>query len=358
MAVLIEAISVVVRREAVEARFAGGMPALLRTIPNQTACGDADLIRVGFMDTSDADAYVDALQAGGLMYRRDDTTVDLAVVIQRKGPTRASPWLEYADIETDGKKLSVCWLAGTGEQSKRIAVPEGWTYERSLSKDGPGFMSASLKGDRLKFLRREDGVDVYLDLQTNTELYAGRPQIAGETPSALQTQISAAFHEALAIEAKGALPRRPRFWQKPDARYQKLNDELLPVMGQIVKGPGREMAFAHFTLGVILRLLDRRPEAVRALSKARELAPDTVGILRDLVRCLGELGKPREALPYAREAAALAPTDAAELGNLAACLMQCGQVDEARSVIDRALEFEPDDAINQGIRNRLGRSRV
>jgi len=214
-------------------------------------------------------------------------------------------------------------------------------------------MSSSLIGDRLKFVRWENGVEVYLDLQTNKELYAGRPQISGDTPEALRTQVSAIFREALTIEAKGKVPPPSRFWQKPDPRYQRLNDELLPAMERIANGPGSKLASAHFTLGAILRILNRRQEAVQAFLKARDLQPGVIGFLRDLVRCLGELGKPREALPYAREAVQLAPMDAAALGNLAACLMQCGKVGEALTVIDRALEFEPGDAINQAIRSRL-----
>src|SRR5262245_13398295 len=138
MAVLIEAISVVVRRDAVEARFSGAMAGFLRTIPNRTFCNDQDLFRVGFMNFSDADAYVASLEAGGLTYRRNDATVDIAMVLQKKGPMTASPWLEYRDIESDVMKLSICWLAG-GEP-KGLAVPQGWTYEGSLSKDGPGFI--------------------------------------------------------------------------------------------------------------------------------------------------------------------------------------------------------------------------
>jgi len=116
MAVLVEAISVIVRREAVEARFVGGIPEFLRAVPNRTACNDNDLIRVGFMDTSDADAYVTSLVAAGLVFRRDDTTMDIAVVIQKKGPTLASPWLEYQDVETNGKKLGSAGSRGRSRE--------------------------------------------------------------------------------------------------------------------------------------------------------------------------------------------------------------------------------------------------
>lgn len=81
MAVLVEAFSVIVRRDAVNTRFAGGMSAFLETFPNQSACHDADLFRVGFMDSADARAYVESLEASGLNFHRNAVTIDLATVL-------------------------------------------------------------------------------------------------------------------------------------------------------------------------------------------------------------------------------------------------------------------------------------
>ena len=38
MAVLVEALSVIVRRDAIESRFSGGWPKFLSSIPNSTLC--------------------------------------------------------------------------------------------------------------------------------------------------------------------------------------------------------------------------------------------------------------------------------------------------------------------------------
>jgi len=46
MAVLVEAISVIVRRPAIDERFNGGWPAFLEAIPHQMGCHDNDLTRV------------------------------------------------------------------------------------------------------------------------------------------------------------------------------------------------------------------------------------------------------------------------------------------------------------------------
>lgn len=53
MAVLVEAISVIIRRNAIVERFVGGWDAFQQTIPNGTFCKDDDLVRVGFMTPND-----------------------------------------------------------------------------------------------------------------------------------------------------------------------------------------------------------------------------------------------------------------------------------------------------------------
>src|SRR6266404_6609987 len=109
--VLVEALSVVIRREAVEDRFPGGWQGFLRQIPNRTLCCDRDLARVGFMNPADVGAYVSTLEAGGLVFQKDDQAVDFVVVDQFRGPTLPASWLKYGRIETGGMKINACWLA-------------------------------------------------------------------------------------------------------------------------------------------------------------------------------------------------------------------------------------------------------
>lgn len=69
MAVLVEAISVIVRRDAINQRFAGGWEAFVECVPNATLCYDADLARVGFMARADAQAFIHRLEVRGLRGR-------------------------------------------------------------------------------------------------------------------------------------------------------------------------------------------------------------------------------------------------------------------------------------------------
>jgi hypothetical protein len=53
MAVLIEAISVVIRADTLLKKFPGGWGAFKLIVPNQTLCADNEIVRVGFMAPQD-----------------------------------------------------------------------------------------------------------------------------------------------------------------------------------------------------------------------------------------------------------------------------------------------------------------
>ena len=58
MAVLVEALSVIVRRDAIVRKYRGGWQEFLQHVPNNTFCTDDELARVGFMHPKDVEAYV------------------------------------------------------------------------------------------------------------------------------------------------------------------------------------------------------------------------------------------------------------------------------------------------------------
>ncbi len=186
MAVLVEAISVIVRRDAINARFSGGWHQFLSIVPNSTLCFDEDLARVGFMSPPDIEAFVRHLEKGGLTFVRDGQAVDIAVVDQMRGPTMPAEWLEFARLSfgVTENKVAACWLfegprlaVGIHMSAKEmtLATPDGWTYEDSLSANFK-FVENEEMQEKLKFLRHEDGTDVYVDRSTGKEVYIGRPQ--------------------------------------------------------------------------------------------------------------------------------------------------------------------------------------
>ena len=66
MAVLIEAISVVVRADELLKKFPGGWDAFKAIVPNQTLCADNEIVRVGFMVPQDVESFIKRLQRVGL----------------------------------------------------------------------------------------------------------------------------------------------------------------------------------------------------------------------------------------------------------------------------------------------------
>lgn len=170
MSVLVEAISIVVDRDAIDARFPGGWDAFVQFVPNPTLCADPFLARVGFMHVDDVRHFVEALEARGLRHLRNGRAIDLVVVDQQRGPTTGCDWVEFGKLEG-----AVCVSAcrRRGEPDLPMACPEGWTYEGSLSQTF-GFTPLETVDDSLAFLRHDDGVDVYLDRRTGKEVYIAR----------------------------------------------------------------------------------------------------------------------------------------------------------------------------------------
>src|SRR5260370_3074825 len=93
MAVLVEAISVVVRRDAIDRAFDGGWRAFVSRLPNATLCTDDQLARVGFMDPKAVENFVKGLEAAGLVFLRSGKCADIAAVDQQRGRTMpANGW--------------------------------------------------------------------------------------------------------------------------------------------------------------------------------------------------------------------------------------------------------------------------
>jgi hypothetical protein len=59
------------------------------------------------------------------------------------------------------------------ELSSNLATPVGWTFEGSLSEHFI-FVPNKKSMDRLKYLRSENGCDVFLDMSTGHEVF--KPQ--------------------------------------------------------------------------------------------------------------------------------------------------------------------------------------
>ncbi|MSR07358.1 MAG: hypothetical protein EXR93_09885 [Gemmatimonadetes bacterium] len=171
MAVLIEGISVVVRRVRIDECYPDGWHSFVRDVPNATLCADPHIARVGFMTPDDARRFVDLLGIRGLRFAEDQEATDLAVVDQLSGVIGICSWLEFGHVTLRTNRVSACRLKGDDELT--LATPQGWVWEKSLSREGV-FSSSAEVGDRFFRLQSDGGVETHLDLKTGRELFLGR----------------------------------------------------------------------------------------------------------------------------------------------------------------------------------------
>jgi hypothetical protein len=174
MAVLIEAISVVIQVRAIATRYPGGCDRFVADCGGPTFCADAELVRVGFMTPQDTRQFVDSLAPFGLAYVNGGQAQDLVVVDQQRGLAAPCAWAEAVGVDWDAdplRKVMACRLIGS--QLSRIMTPVGWNYEGSLSHQFK-FVETGRVSEFLDFLRHENGVDVYRDLATGNEMYVRR----------------------------------------------------------------------------------------------------------------------------------------------------------------------------------------
>lgn len=173
MAVLIEATSVVVRRDAIQQSLPGGWERFKELVPNNSLCADSELARVGFMNPTDVKAFADLLENSGLVYIDGGSAIDFVVVDQLRGPMVQCDWLEFGHVSLDDSKNRVAAARDPKSQHMELETPIGWSFPGSLSQTY-GFVPTEHKDKSLRFLRRDGEIDVYLNLLTGKEVYVGR----------------------------------------------------------------------------------------------------------------------------------------------------------------------------------------
>ena len=174
MAVLIEALSVVIRCEAIVKKFLGGANAFMAALPNNSLCSDGELACVNFMVPADVQAYVEYLTDKGLTFKRSDKAIDIVVVDQQRGVTIACDWVDFGETDWNSnpdQPISVCCAKPT--KLSNVVVPEGWNYEKSLSANYKYFDGEQIPED-LKLVRNANGIDTLLDEKTGQEFYVRR----------------------------------------------------------------------------------------------------------------------------------------------------------------------------------------
>ena len=144
MAVLVEGISVLVRRDSILNKMTGGEARFRLLIPNATFCEDDQLTRVGFLHPAEVGLYIDELVNVGLSFVEDGKSIDIVVCDQQKGPTVDCDWIEFCHLPIEGGQVGAAWLfegerMGFGihmhSTSMQLATPPGWQFKGSLSDE-------------------------------------------------------------------------------------------------------------------------------------------------------------------------------------------------------------------------------
>ena len=178
MAVLVEAISVIVRRDSIEAKYPGRWAAFVYEIQNQTLCFDEQIARLGFMSPPDAEAFVEKLKQRRLVFLNQDKAIDLAIVDQQLGVTTQCDWLEFGKIGFgDEGKVSACSFfdgprvaAGVHFRgtSMQLATPVDWRFAGSLSQKSGSYRLIRSKTDLNSFDRKM--VSTYCDRDVDLQI--------------------------------------------------------------------------------------------------------------------------------------------------------------------------------------------
>jgi hypothetical protein len=178
MAVLVEATSVIVRREAIDVGLDGGWAHFQDIVPNQTLCTDGELARVGFMTPSDTEGFVKRLECDGLTFHDGEKAIDLVIVDQDRGPKLRVDWLNVVRFDFDDGQtvVTACYLLdgslASPSRTDWLSAPEGWAFEGSISQRRR--VHRVDEHDEVVLIDHRDGVDVYRELATGREVYCGR----------------------------------------------------------------------------------------------------------------------------------------------------------------------------------------
>ena len=163
MSILVEAITVAFRNATADRHIQGGVDAVKKIAPNSTFRTDGLISAISFMDPESTGNFVDTLLNVGMEFVEDGVAQDIVVLDQHRGPTAQCDWIGF-NQNADGN--SIAWLVGHPQGV--MAVYDTWLPHNDLMfRDGQ-------VGETMKFLREEDGLDIYLDLETGQECF--RPQ--------------------------------------------------------------------------------------------------------------------------------------------------------------------------------------
>lgn len=162
-------------------------------------------------------------------------------------------------------------------------------------------------------------------------------------------EIESLAKRALELDQQSDEARQSRDEKLAVKIYEELLTVLIPKVEALLALNNGHNAFAHFTFGVILRVLHMYDDAIDQFKQSLAIAPDVINTLLEITLCLSQKGDVEKAIKYARRATEISPDSAAAWGNLAMSLIQTNNPEEAFDAISRAVELDPNDKKNRYI---------
>lgn len=135
MSILIEALAVVLRVDAIVAHVPGGVPAFAESLPPGTVCSDGELACVSFLDRGHVQRFADDLVRAGFAPCRGGKAIDFVLVDAAQGLLAPCDWAQFAIVRSLVAPLwpiAICKRPGTPVEP--VITPEGWDPDRSLSR--------------------------------------------------------------------------------------------------------------------------------------------------------------------------------------------------------------------------------
>jgi len=190
MAIIAEAISVIVKDDSIQEKYNGGLKRFYNDIPNKTHCSDGKIHRIGFMNPDDTQSYVRLLELNGLKFISNDEFIDIAVVDMIHGSTKKCIWLGFErnkffsgqhQYKKSEEEFSIVWLLENIEdygkpvgsnRELQIITPPNWTPDRAIY--GSDFIPIEKYNSRLIELENEDGVSKLWDAKSGDMVFIAK----------------------------------------------------------------------------------------------------------------------------------------------------------------------------------------
>lgn len=169
MAILIEALSLVIRVQAIDSKFQGGWDAFVGRFGGPYLCTDGELARLSATSGAEAMDLAAMLEGYGLVFR-DGAGVhqDMIIVEQLRGPAADCDWLEWGSVIKHGFPLSVARMAGSFENE--VATPPNWAFDFSPSDLHRRVEKHDLPKDA-RYVGHNQGLHIYAEPNSPRRLY-------------------------------------------------------------------------------------------------------------------------------------------------------------------------------------------